>query len=949
MKIHVKTLSQIVFIAIIMFPLLVKSQYYSGGQDPSSLKWNQINSSHFQVIYPHGYDSVAQYVMNVMEYGRELTIKIKEIEPKKISIILHNQTVVSNAEVAWAPSRMEFYTVTPQSTYSQPWYEQLALHEYTHVLQISSMEQGITKFLYNFFGEQITIGVFGLYVPYWFIEGDAVVNETSLSKSGRGRDPNFEAEVRAQILELGSYSLEKASLGSYKDFTPDRYHIGYYLVGQGRIDYGKRMWNKPMRNVGRTPLGIVPFATGIRTETGLQKKEFYYESLLNLRNEWIQQLVKTSPEDFTSITKNTSYTNYTNTIFLSNNKIFSLKKDFHDIGKFIILDTLGNETLLHVPGYYFNEYVSVGGDWLCWSEYQYDARWSYRSYVKILMLNMKTQEKKTLLTKTRYFSANISPSGLKIVAVEVDEFSQHSLVILDAQNGKLLKRIKTLDNDFIAHPSWSPKEDKVVAEILNSNGKGLAIFDLKTDHVQNVLAFGHTHLQYPTFWKNYVLFEAAYSGVMDIYALDLRTKSIYQTTKTSYSASDYSLSPDAKKLVLSSYGSHGKQLVMKNWNKDEWTPLSEVENYAYPLADKLSMQEDTVLNPDYIPQDKYEVKKYSKLAHAVNIHSWNFINIDANNSSFNPGISVLSQNKLSTLLAHLGADYNLNTQNWRYYGDVEYLGWYPVIKIGGDFGHRYIDDIQANDTTRYFYQETNISTSIRIPLLYTSGIWTFRVQPSIGFNYKNLNSLDRNLKFDYTDIKAFNYAISSSGIRKSPSQNIYPSLGYSVNIIYSNTPVQAELGEIFSLGIAAYYPGVFRHDGLRIMANYQNKYGDASFFNNYTAPARGYSDLSYKELITLRADYKTPLFYPDWNLSSLIYFKRIILGLFGDYSLQPDAVQNASYPNHYFWSSGVELSTDVHFLRSKLPINIGMRTSYVNGYIRNPESVKFELLFGLSI
>jgi len=935
---------------LLYLPFLAHSQYYMKAQDPASLKWNQINSENFQIIYPRGYDSVAQYVLNTMEYGRQLTLMTKEVTSKKVSIILHNQTISSNAEVAWAPSRMEVYTVTPQSTYSQLWYEQLALHEYTHVLQISSMRQGLTNLLYYLFGEQITVGVFGLYLPYWFVEGDAVVNETSFSKSGRGRDPNFEAVLRAQVLEIGKYSIEKAALGSYEDFTPGRYHLGYYLVGQGRIDYGKNMWNKSLENSGKYPFMVVPFSTGIKTKTGLRKKAFYESTLDNLKSVWHQQLANTKTDKFTKIVDNKSFINYTNNIFISNNTFFSLKKDYHDIGRFVVFDSIGNETLLYTPAFYINEYISIGGEWLCWSEQQYDPRWGYRSFIKIMMLNLKTKEVKTLLKGTRYFSANISPSGEKIIAVEVDEFSQHSLVVLDAKDGHLIKRIKSNDNDFIAHPSWSPDEKSIVAEVMNSHGKGLAIFDIETAHIQNILPYGAVHIQYPSFWKNYVLFEAAYSGVMNVFALDLRTKSLYQTTQTAFSASDYALSPNSERILLSTYTSQGKQLRMKEWNPKNWITFSKVENNAYPLADLLSAQEDTIMEALSIPQEAYKIKKYSKLAHALNIHSWGLLKVDANNGSLNPGISVLSQNKLSTTQAVFGADYSYNTNNWRYYGNLLYKGWYPVFSIGADYGRRYLDDIQNGDTSRLYYNESNINMSVYQPLLYTSGTWSFNIQPSVSLNFKHLKSQDPMDRIsNYPDIKSINYGFQTSGSKKSPFQNMFPTWGYSFYVNYAYTPFQAELGEMFSLGLSTYLPAFFRHDGFRLRGDYQQKMNDAAFYGNRVAPARGYTHISYDDLLTLRADYKVPFLYPDWNLLSLIYFKRFTFDVFGDYSLLPNLRIEGQNIDNSFWSLGTELSTDVFFLRSKFPINLGLRVSYINGYCNNYQGIKFEFLYGLSI
>ena len=200
LKHYVKTRIFLLLIAIVGINS-AKAQYYAGGQSPGSIKWKQINSSYFQIIFPEGFENQANYVANLLEYARVLDGKTLQNHPPKISVLLHNRTVVSNAEVGWAPRRIEIFTQPPQDSYAQDWLQQLALHEYRHVVQIDKMHQGLTRVLYALFGEQITVGVYGLFVPWWFIEGDAVVMETALSKSGRGRQPFFEMELRAQLLQ----------------------------------------------------------------------------------------------------------------------------------------------------------------------------------------------------------------------------------------------------------------------------------------------------------------------------------------------------------------------------------------------------------------------------------------------------------------------------------------------------------------------------------------------------------------------------------------------------------------------------------------------------------------------------------------------------------------------------------------------------------------------------
>ena len=180
-------------------------------------------------------------------------------EVKRIPVILHYESVISNGNVIWAPRRIELFLTPTQHSYADVWENQLASHELRHYVQISSLNQGITKYLQYFFGEQALGAVLGLYIPLWFLEGDAVLTETLLSNSGRGRLAAFEMPLKTQILEKGIYSYEKAVFGSYKDFTPDYYCLGYHLVTMGRKNYGAAFWQNTLENVAKKPYAITPF------------------------------------------------------------------------------------------------------------------------------------------------------------------------------------------------------------------------------------------------------------------------------------------------------------------------------------------------------------------------------------------------------------------------------------------------------------------------------------------------------------------------------------------------------------------------------------------------------------------------------------------------------------------------------------------------------------------
>ena len=69
------------------------------------VKFYQINTPNFRILYPKGFDNQAQRVANTLETIREPESHSMGALPKKISIILQNQSSLSNGFVTLAPRR----------------------------------------------------------------------------------------------------------------------------------------------------------------------------------------------------------------------------------------------------------------------------------------------------------------------------------------------------------------------------------------------------------------------------------------------------------------------------------------------------------------------------------------------------------------------------------------------------------------------------------------------------------------------------------------------------------------------------------------------------------------------------------------------------------------------------------------------------------------------------
>ncbi len=215
---------------LITFYFASNAQYIMTGDDPAKIRWRQINTTNFQIIYPSEFETKAQQTASILNKVYDYAGQTLKHEPHKISVILHTSTIISNGMVSWAPKRLEMFTTPSQDIYAQEWLEQLAIHEFRHVVQIDKISSELPNILKIILGEQAAALIVGAYLPFWFLEGDAVATETALSSSGRGRLPSFEMELKAQVLDKKNYSYDKAYLGSYRDYVPDYYQLGYQLV-----------------------------------------------------------------------------------------------------------------------------------------------------------------------------------------------------------------------------------------------------------------------------------------------------------------------------------------------------------------------------------------------------------------------------------------------------------------------------------------------------------------------------------------------------------------------------------------------------------------------------------------------------------------------------------------------------------------------------------------------
>lgn len=936
------------------------AQYFQTGQDPASIKWRQINTENFQLIYPDYYESQAQKLAQKLEAVYDYGSYSMDYKPEKISVILHTQTVKSNGLVAYAPKRSEFYTTPHQAIYPQDWLEQLAVHEFRHVVQIGKLNYELPKIIKFLLGEQGTALVFGAYIPWWFAEGDAVVSETALGNFGRGRFPSFLVEHRAQAVDKKVYSYDKAYLGSYKNFVPSHYPLGYYLVANSRERYGSQLWEKVVKRVGEKPFSITPFNKTLKLETGLNKVQLYQSIFDSLAVIWTTEDAnfKAAPSRIIS-KENKTYTSYEHNHWLNNNEIISYKTALNKIPSFVKLKKNGDEEKIFQPGFIFNESIKYREEWIVWSEQAPDVRWSHSGRSKICMLNSISKKKLSFATEFKAFAPALSFGLDKVVVVEADFSSNYYLSVYRVGDGKLLHRIQTPENNYFFSPEWI-NEKELVAIVLTNKGKELARFDIETGEHKMLFENNLGEIKDLHFANKRLYFTSGYSGKNALYSYDFDAGEIHQLYEPRFGA-EYPSVNNSGEIILSDYTGSGSRLI--ELDEIDEKSIDEVNAETYPLAKVLAKQE--LGKPDLMVTDStvYASDKYSKPANLLNIHSWAPIFIDPYKYEFHPGVSLMSQNKLGTAETVLGYKWDTSEKTGQVYGRYTYKGWYPVLSFEASKGKRASNywqitetasngEIQSSDTTleRFTWNETELSASIYLPLNFTQGMYFRLLQPEFKYEWTLFND-DSSTPENFPDgnYHALSYRLYYHQLMRQSQQDVYSNFGFVLDGSFKHSPNGSKgFGNITAGQAIVYVPGLMANHGTKLYAGIQDKgAGDIFRFSDVIRFPRGWGKIETNQLYTLGVDYKLPLINPDFSLGGLAYCRRINATLFADYSnlkynyYEDGKIAGTNSTN--ISSYGVELMGHLNFLRFYAPVKIGVRSSY----LPDVEDFTFDFLFSI--
>ena len=887
----------IIIYILMLLPMVAGAQFYVTGDDPGRLRWYSMDTDNFRIIYPEGNDSLAKVYGGNLEKYRLPVSRTSGYFPGgsgklRMPVVLHTWNT-SNGSVAWAPKRMDLFTVpSAYDPEALPWEKMLAIHESRHVSQMQfGMTQSMKPFNW-FFGEMFNVLVSVLYPNISTMEGDAVIMETAYSKSGRGRTSDFLNYYRVAFDEGVSRTWRQWRFASQKNYSPSYYALGYMTVGGIRhfYDFPDYM-DEAYHLIARKPYKVLGFRRLAKEASGKKKWNDVFEEITDSMTViWKAEADARAPYiPMEAVTPEARlYTDYTSNIFIDND-LYSIKKGHLNTPSLVRIEQDGDKRVSALPSQMGK--LKFQGNRIWWSETLPDERWTMQTKSKIRFMQGKLVNGNPVWSADKSLSDgtgllhNPAPSadGKLLACVEYMIEGGSSLVIMDAYNGAEISSVKAPDGLQLVETAWI--RNIVYATGISDDGYG--IYTVDNGEWKTVLEAQPVMVKDFSSYGSELIFTCDRTGVNELYHLDPQSGKLTQKTSIRHGGESFAYSPDGKWLYFSSLTVKGKQVFR--------TPVDSLiernadfgDRHEYVLAESLTRQEmeaekkasacDSCTETEYSGKFSEPVR-YRKFPHMFNVHSWAPVYVNVNNimnTSFDYiyqaaslGATGIIQNRLSTATGEFGYSAHkdpYHPDKWRHSGHARftYTGLYPVLEASVDFNDRaafqynmrgYIMD---NGSSMSLESKELASPSLQgkfkayIPFDFSSGGWFRGVIPQLSYTVTNdymNNSLVILSTRKQDGFNGMSYAFlgardGGNHIMQylSGSIRMYTMLGTSNSCVYPRWGVGLELGGWANLNAPGYFspmaygyvygyiPGFMRSHGIKLTAMSQTKITDAPF------------------------------------------------------------------------------------------------------------------------
>ncbi len=893
-------------IALSFFTLLpVAAQIESSAINTRKYRWKSLETAHYRVIFPEALEEKGRFVASALEALRplqEATMKPRRVH--RFSVIINPDQISPNGYVSVLPRRSVFYTV-PDSSMPGDWLTLLATHEGRHMFQFDELNQGVVRAASFLVGEYAAALVIS--VPGWWIEGDAVMAETVLSETGRGRTPRFTAQTKALFLDGKAYGYNKMLLGSYRAYTPSMYEFGYLMYSYIRSEYDAKAPETFLNKQAWCPLPALGPHLATKKATGKSAPAVYHEMAARYGKFWMDQVASLDVTGIAPLAPQGKSPYRAHVAIASRTDGAVIAAAFDIEGNTDIVSIQDGKEERLCKGYPLNS-LDSGGAFVVWDELENEAKFD-QGTTTIALFDLERGRKRALFRNSKYLSPALSRDGTTLALVEFSDASPCALVIASTHDASILKRYPIPEGEIWTDLSFSPSGAEIV---FVSNGVGGKAASRGKYLGKLSLSDGATTLVYDARWENVmtpsivddaILYVSNYSGIDAIWAIDSAGKR-YQVVSRPIGAYMPEPDPSGTSIAFVDYAnSRGTVVARADVPRASWVPLDGVKVVREEFyADAADSDPGTGKGlPENFPLTDAKAEPYSPLLDGNTIDGW-YLAPAMNGDTAVTGY-LQADNVTGIASQRLSLSYDYTDSEFAGFYQYRYRGFAPDLVFSGGSTIR---DREGESKV-----EPSGSVAVEFPLaggLTGSARWNAVLGVSGGGEVRNGVS-------DAT-VTGYGNATARSG-------------RWGLTFVGSWSFVATEgPGDNHPYGLASLaVPGAFPRDALTVQASYERRHDWDD--NLAMAYARGYYGTDALEAWKTSAEYSLPLLYPDFPVGALLYFDLIRLNAFYDARKALDIDEDQM-------SAGAELL--FHFMPLQIPFEIQAGVRYTHRIKENDDA-----------
>ena len=705
-------------LTIVLSVIMVMNGY---GQDiyynHPELKWETIETEHFNIHYHDGTERTAALVAKISEEIYSPITSLYQYEPDGlIHFIIRDHDDFSNGAAYYYDNKVEIWA-NPMDFIlrgTHNWLRNVVTHEFSHMISLGAarkMPRNLPAIYFQYLGYEPEKNPYVLYgfpnkivsyplpgtvIPMWLAEGIAQFQLPTLNYDTW--DSHRDMILRTATLE--GKLLDHKEMGVFGDTSirnESVYNQGYsmtqYIVDQYGLDAVQKI-TRELKVPWRISVnGALKKTIGIGEEQLYSDWKDYIDKYYAYRTENIREhlvagtIIQSEGEANIYPTWSPDGKKYA---FLSNRK-----SDYLSRTKLYVYDVELKKLQLIKPGVNYSLSWSPDGSRIAYTKTSKPTP-MFSHYNDIYIYDFTARKEQQITKNRRAHDPAWSPDGSKIMYVVTSDGTQN-LELIDLESKTMTMMTDFKNGEQIFTPKWSPDNRTCVVSISRRNERDLMLFDVIDRSLSMLVEEADARDAVFTIDGSAILFSWDKTGIFNVYRIEVENRSrITQLTNVLGGAFMPSIGVNGS-LLFSSY-----QNQRFNIARIETMQSIEEINSEYLVFDHnfhLASSNPEELTPVFKSDQKFQLENYDDTR--ITTYESSPYNFHYSNITFLPRVMVdYGTTKLGTyfyssdilnqysILGGVAANKDLD---YDLFAIVEYNRFFPTIFLEGYYQVRHHD------------------------------------------------------------------------------------------------------------------------------------------------------------------------------------------------------------------------------------------------------------------